>query len=51
MSPEVKEIYDTLEARPDIKELLETIFSFPEEKRAEAVAIATNFLRERGYDK
>jgi hypothetical protein len=49
MSPEEREIYDVLVARPDIKELFELILSFPKEKQLDAIAIATNYLHERGY--
>ncbi len=48
MTAEVKEIYDVLQARPDIKELFSLILSLPESRRAEAVALATSYLKKRG---
>lgn len=44
MNAEVKEIYDVLEARPEIKELFKVIFSIPEERRDEAVKLALDYL-------
>lgn len=47
MNAEVKEIYDVLEARPEIKELFRVILSFPEERRSEAIKLALNYLEGR----
>lgn len=46
MSTEVKEIYNVLIARPDIKALFDLILSLPEEKHSEAVKIATDYINE-----
>lgn len=47
MNAEVKEIYDVLEARPEIKELFRVILSFLEERRSEAIKLALNYLEGR----
>ena len=47
MNAEVKEIYDVLEARPEIKELFRVILSFPEERRSEAIKLALDYLAGR----
>lgn len=47
MNAEVKEIYDVLEARPEIKELFRVILSFPEERRSEAIKLALDYIEGR----
>ena len=47
MNAEVKEIYDVLEARPEIKELFKVIFSIPEERRSEAIKLALDYIEGR----
>lgn len=47
MNAEVKEIYDVLEARPEIKELFRAILSFPEERRSEAIKLALDYIEGR----
>ncbi len=47
MEQEVKEIYQVLVARPEIKELFKTILSLPKEKQPVAIKMVTDFLQER----
>lgn len=47
MNAEVKEIYDVLEERPEIKELFREILSFPEERRSEAIKLALDYIEGR----
>ena len=47
MTAEVKEIYDVLEARPEIKEFFRVILSFPEERSSEAIKLALDYIEGR----